>query len=155
MGKIERMRTGAISEVAQRMGVRASTLRYYERIGILPRAPRVGGQRRYDDATLHRLAVILRARQAGFTLGQIRRLFYGFRDDVPPSRRWRELARQKLQELDAMMARIRSMQRLLRAQSCSCQALEECGRRILEQDGARATQASRADRNRPASARSR
>jgi len=141
------VRTGAISEVAQRMGVRASTLRYYERIGILPRAPRVGGQRRYDEAALQRLAVILHARQAGFTLGQIRRLLYGFRDDVPPSRRWRGLAEQKLVELDAMMARIRSMQRLLRAQSCSCRALEECGKRILERYAARERQTAPASRS--------
>jgi len=38
-----------ISEVARQVGLQASAIRYYERIGLLPRAPRVGGQRRYDS----------------------------------------------------------------------------------------------------------
>jgi DNA-binding transcriptional MerR regulator len=76
--------------------------------------------------------VLLRARQAGFTLGEIRQLFYGFRGNVSPSARWKALSRKKLAELGALMRDIRTMQRLLhRLKSCRCDALEECGRRIL------------------------
>jgi len=58
----------SISEVASQIGLRPSAIRYYEQIGILPPAQRVSGQRRYDVTALHRLVVIQRARQTGFTL---------------------------------------------------------------------------------------
>jgi MerR family transcriptional regulator, redox-sensitive transcriptional activator SoxR len=74
-----------ISQVAHQIGLRPSAIRYYERIGILPPAQRVSGQRRYDITALHRLVMIQRARQTGFTLTEIKRLFFGFRAGTPPS----------------------------------------------------------------------
>ena len=47
-----------IGAVARAAGVAATTLRYYEQIGLVPAPARVGGQRRYDDAVLTRLEVI-------------------------------------------------------------------------------------------------
>ena len=67
-----------ISEVARQVGLQASAIRYYERIGLLPQALRMSGQRRYDTTALYRLALIQRARQLGFTLTEIRDLFFGF-----------------------------------------------------------------------------
>ncbi|MFN8563711.1 MAG: MerR family transcriptional regulator [Anaerolineae bacterium] len=60
-----------ISEVARRVGVRTSTLRYYESIGLLPAPKRVSGRRRYDSAVLQRLEIIRTAQQAGFTLAEL------------------------------------------------------------------------------------
>jgi MerR family redox-sensitive transcriptional activator SoxR len=121
-----------ISEFARHAGLRPSAIRYYEQLGILPAPPRTSGQRRYDAAALRRLAVVQRARQAGFTLAEIRQLFYGFRGNVPPSTRWKSLSQRKLAELDELMDGIRTMRRLLqRLKSCRCDALVECGRRIL------------------------
>jgi MerR family transcriptional regulator, redox-sensitive transcriptional activator SoxR len=126
-----------ISEVARRAGVRASTLRYYEQIGILPAPQRVSGQRRYDTTVLHRLAVIQRARDTGFTLKEIRQLFSGFRADTPASERWRRLSEQKLVELDAMMERVKTMHDLLRRmRNCPCETLDQCGKRMVERAGA-------------------
>src|SRR6266851_31019 len=93
----------AISEVARRVGLRASAIRYYERIGILLPARRVGGQRRYDVTVLHRLAVVRRAQEAGFSLDEIRQLFSRLRESAPISARWNEIAERKLVELDARM----------------------------------------------------
>src|SRR5262245_41942989 len=67
-----------ISEVARQVGLEPSAIRYYEHLGILPRADRCSGQRRYDRTVLYRLAVVQRARQAGFTLEEIKTLFVGF-----------------------------------------------------------------------------
>ncbi|MGH3417579.1 MAG: MerR family transcriptional regulator, partial [Actinocrinis sp.] len=47
-----------IGKVAREAGVAATTLRYYEQIGLVPAPARVGGQRRYDDSVLARLEVI-------------------------------------------------------------------------------------------------
>ena len=120
----------SISEVAQRMGLRASAIRYYEQIGVLPRARRVSGRRRYDQTTLERLAVIQRARQAGFSLDEIRQLFFGFARTTRPSERWEKLAQRKLAELEALTQKIESMRTLLQ-ESCGCEALDECGKRLL------------------------
>jgi MerR family transcriptional regulator, redox-sensitive transcriptional activator SoxR len=123
----------SISEAAKRIGVRPSTIRYYERIGILPPAHRISGQRRYDVAVLHRLTIIQRARQTGFTLTEIKKLFFGFRAGIPPSVRWHKLKRQKIVELDAMLKHIQAMRELLEQQGhCRCTALEECGKKMFE-----------------------
>jgi len=122
----------AISEVARRAGLRPSTLRYYEQIGILPAVLRESGRRRYDASALNRLAVIQRARETGFTLAEIRLLVSGFRGDAPPSERWRKLTTRKLEELERTAERIRSMKEVLQhLQQCRCDSLDECGRRIL------------------------
>jgi MerR family redox-sensitive transcriptional activator SoxR len=128
----------SISEVARRAGVPPSTLRYYEQVGILPRPPRTGGQRRYDTTVLNRLAVIERARQTGFTLGEIKQLFFGFRDDVAASDRWRRLSDKKLAELDALTERVAAMQHVLRRmqKNCRCATLDQCGKAMLERGAA-------------------
>jgi MerR family redox-sensitive transcriptional activator SoxR len=123
----------SISEVATQIGLRPSAIRYYERIGILPPAHRVSGQRRYDVTALHRLVVIQRARQTGFTLTEIRRLFFGFRPGTPPSVRWQKLKKRKILELDAMLECIQTMRDVLEQQGkCRCTALEECGKKMFE-----------------------
>lgn len=123
-----------ISEVAKRFGLRASAIRYYEQIGVLLPPRRVGGQRRYDESVLAKIAVIQRARETGFNLDEIRALFFGFQQGTPPSQRWRRLSEKKLQELEAQRMRIQSMQELIRRmiRNCNCEALDECGRRLLE-----------------------
>src|SRR5215468_9311572 len=122
-----------ISEIANQIGLRPSAIRYYEQIGTLPPAHRVSGQRRYDVTALHRLLVIQRARQTGFTLSEIKQLFFGFRAGTPPSIRWQKLKKRKIAELDAMLEHIQSMRDLLEQQGkCRCTALEECGKKMFE-----------------------
>jgi MerR family transcriptional regulator, redox-sensitive transcriptional activator SoxR len=128
----------AISEVARMVGLRPSAIRYYEQIGILPSAPRISGQRRYDMTVLHRLAVIRYAREIGFSLGEIRDLFFGFTGSTRASTRWQKLSRQKLAELGAVIDRTKAKRRLLvRLQSrCRCDTLDQCGKGLLK-DGSR------------------
>jgi MerR family transcriptional regulator, redox-sensitive transcriptional activator SoxR len=123
-----------ISDVARQVGLKASAIRYYEQVGILPPPPRQGGQRRYDSTVLYRLAVVQRARQMGFTLEEIRQLFFGFRKATPASERWRKLSQRKLVDLKLLAAQIKEMQRLLQAmmEKCSCGALEQCGKGMFE-----------------------
>lgn len=123
-----------ISEVARQVGLKPSAIRYYERLGILPRADRCSGQRRYDRTVLYRLAVVQRARQAGFTLDEIKALFVGFAEGTRADARWRRLADRKLIELNALTKRIATMQALLERlkANCHCKTLEICGKTILE-----------------------
>jgi MerR family transcriptional regulator, redox-sensitive transcriptional activator SoxR len=117
----------SIGEVAQRARVRPSALRYYEGVGLLPRPERENGRRRYDGEVLDRLAVVRVAQQAGFTISEIRTLLDGFSEDIPPSERWRVLAREKLTEVDALIERALGMKVLLeRGLRCECLSLEDC-----------------------------
>jgi MerR family redox-sensitive transcriptional activator SoxR len=116
-----------IGEVAKRSGLRASAIRYYERVGLLPKPARSGGQRRYDSRILARLAVLERAKNCGFSLDEVRQLF---NDQGRPSERWDRVARKKVVELDALMERIGRMKRLI-VRRCPCADFDECGRRLL------------------------
>ncbi len=61
-----------ISEIADQLGVAPSTVRYYERIGLVPSPPRTAsGYRAYDDEAAARLLFVTRAKRIGLTLEQI------------------------------------------------------------------------------------
>jgi MerR family transcriptional regulator, redox-sensitive transcriptional activator SoxR len=107
------METFAIGEIAELAGVQPSTLRYYENIGILPPPRRVSGQRRYSGDVLQILAVIQLAKDANFTLPEIRALLYDYSEYSTPSQRWKDLAQRKLREVDAIIAHAQEMKQLL------------------------------------------
>jgi MerR family transcriptional regulator, redox-sensitive transcriptional activator SoxR len=116
-----------IGQVARRAGLRASAIRYYEAAGILPEPVRIGGWRRYDPSVLTRLAAIGASQRAGFSLDEIRTLLRGFPRGTPPSVRWNTLARKKLPEVEAMIARAEEMKRLLlEGMECGCRGVDEC-----------------------------
>jgi MerR family redox-sensitive transcriptional activator SoxR len=123
-----------ISQVARQIRLRPSAIRYYERIGLLPPAERLSGQRRYDPTVLYRLAIIQRARQLGFTLTEIRHLFFGFRDVTRASERWRTLSQRKLAELDHLMDGIKAVRGVLKKlmAKCRCETLDQCGKGIFQ-----------------------
>jgi len=119
--------TLTIGAVAQRAGIATSVIRYYEMIGLLPVPTRLNGRRRYDTSAVQRLRVIGHAQQSGFTLGEIRELFFGFDVGTPPSVRWEALARRKLADLETQLARIHAMQELLHEGiRCGCLTIEQC-----------------------------
>jgi DNA-binding transcriptional MerR regulator len=88
-------------ELARLAGVSTDTLRHYERIGVLARAPRASnGYRVYSAASLDRVLVVQRALRAGFSLAELTRIL-GQRDrGGAPCRMVHSLARQKLRSLD-------------------------------------------------------
>ena len=123
-----------ISEVARVFGLQASAIRYYEQIGILPPPMRRNGQRRYDNSALFRLAVVQRARETGFTLEEIRELFFGFPPGTRPPKRWHQLSQRKIAELRNRMKQLKLIETLLkRVENCRCDALDECGEKLLRQ----------------------
>ena len=117
----------AIGEVARRAGIQPSALRYYESIGLMPSPKRISGRRRYGEDTVQMLKVVQLAQSAGFTVAEIQTLLHGFAPDTPPAARWQPLARQKLSELDALIARIQQMKLVLeKGLNCGCLRLEDC-----------------------------
>jgi DNA-binding transcriptional MerR regulator len=124
-----------IGEVAKKAGLRASAIRFYEKIGLLPKPIRSGGQRRYDPSVLGRLAVLQRARDCGFTLEEAGAFFS---DCGRPSERWQRVASKKLAELDALIERVAAMRDLLQRR-CDCADLDECGRKMVDAEARRSS----------------
>jgi MerR family transcriptional regulator, redox-sensitive transcriptional activator SoxR len=111
-----------IGELAARSGLPTSTLRYYDRIGLIPATSRSGGQRRYDPKVLQRVRAVTLCQRSGFTLEEIGRLLDG-------GRPWQALARRKIEELQGRIAELERTTALLHsALECGCRSLETCGR---------------------------
>lgn len=112
----------SITEVGDATGLAASTLRYYERAGLLSSAARIGGRRHYSPDVLHRLRIIGLLQEVGFTIGEI-----GDVINRGDSGGWRSLARKKLDEIDEHIHKITQARELLvAALECGCSGLEHC-----------------------------
>jgi MerR family transcriptional regulator, redox-sensitive transcriptional activator SoxR len=119
--------TLSIGEVAQRTGLRASALRYYEESGLLPAPARVKGRRVYDDQVIRRIDGLRFAQEAGFTLKEIKVLFQGSGAKSTLSARWQSMARKKLLELEQLAARVVRMRAALElGLKCGCVRIEDC-----------------------------
>ena len=120
-----------ISQVAQETGLRTSTLRYYEKIGLLiPK--RIFGRRRYETSVLDRLALIIFAKKAGFRLREIRVLSSRNLTGTLLQQRWRQMAEEKRTSLELIITQAQDAKARLEAFSrCGCRDLGQCGRRIM------------------------
>ena len=127
-----------IGELAKTAGLKAQTIRYYEREGILPEARRRydSGYREYDEEDLERLRFIKHAQSCGLKLADIKILleWENLPDEACPD--VQELLKERIGELDAKIREMRSfsksLKRLLSAceESCDarCAVLEEFGK---------------------------
>lgn len=114
----------SIGELARRADTAPTTLRYYEKLGLVSPTSRVGGQRRYDESALARLEVIRVCKVAGFTLEEIGLLLA---DDQPGRLASRALAEAKLADIDTRIASLRGARVVIeRGLSCTCPSLGEC-----------------------------
>jgi MerR family transcriptional regulator, redox-sensitive transcriptional activator SoxR len=119
-----------IGEVARKMGLRSSAIRYYERFGLIPKAPRVSGRRHYDERVLERLAMVRFAKHVGFSIAEIKVLLGGV-EDRPPTERWRKLAADKVAQVDAFVAQARRIRKMLsETLDFQCPRLVERGRAL-------------------------
>jgi MerR family redox-sensitive transcriptional activator SoxR len=116
-----------IGAVAALAGRRPSSIRYYEQIGLLPPADRVGGRRVYSADTVRTLAVIETGQRAGLSLDEIGALLSSSPDDQAAIERLREVAARKLPEITALIERSQIVRGWLEsAARCECPSLEAC-----------------------------
>lgn len=119
-----------IGEIAAKAGVTADTLRYYERLGVLPHAMRTsGGLRRYGDSALSEVSFIQRAQSLGLTLKDIRQLVVD--RDRPAGERCRkvlDLLAVRLTEVDARLSELQEFRRTLQTHLEACEHSLESGR---------------------------
>ncbi|MCW7538014.1 helix-turn-helix domain-containing protein [Aquabacterium sp. A7-Y] len=112
-----------ITEVAQRTGVPASTLRFYEEKGLIASVGRRGLRRLFDPGVLERLALIALGRVAGLTLDEIALMFA---PDGRP-RIDRQVLAAKAEELDRTISKLEAMRDGLRhAAACPAPSHMEC-----------------------------
>ena len=120
-----------IGDVATKTGVRASTIRFYESEGLLPRVARQSGKRVYDESILERVAAIQLAKAAGLELAEIRMLLSAA-EARAPRRIWRELIKDKRAQLDREMRTLAVMKYVLASIAhCRCATTDGCGRTFI------------------------
>ena len=117
-----------IGEVAQRSGVAASALRYYEAQGLVLATRTAGGARRFPRSVLRRLAFIRAAQNAGLTLPEIRAALAPLPEGRTPSASdWARLSEGWRERLDEQ---IRALEQLRDGLSscigCGCLSLDRC-----------------------------
>lgn len=127
------MNVGSIGDAATAVGIAPDTLRYYEKIGLVPRPMRdASGRRVYREKDLTRLRFVKRAQALGFSLHDIGQLLKLREDPVKCSKAVRELAAQKRDTLAAQLRETERMHRELSLLLSLCTgATDHCP--ILEQ----------------------
>jgi MerR family redox-sensitive transcriptional activator SoxR len=129
--EVSRVRTSRrrlpISTVAERYGVPATTLRYWEQIGLLPAQERASGRRWYDLDAVRRIKFIRMAKQAGLSLDEIRSLLAGHLDHSPTFSDWAEAARGQLAAIDQRIADLAELRATIEeCLACGCQHARRC-----------------------------
>ena len=111
----------AIGRVSRRTGMNVETIRYYERVGLLPRAPRSsGGYRLYAAEHVKRLSFIRRARALGFSIDEIRTLLRLADERKRPCAEVRVVAEAHLADVRAKIADLEAMERVLKETVARC-----------------------------------
>lgn len=104
----------AIGELSRRTGCSIETIRYYERIGLLPAPERVGRYRRYGNAGIRHLTFVRRARELGFTHNEVRSLLaLSSNEDGSTCAAAQELGAARLAEVRERIAGLRAIERIL------------------------------------------
>ena len=116
-----------IGEVASQLNIQTSAIRYYESIGLIPEPPRESGRRVYEADVIERLQFIQVAKQAGWSLDEIKTMVDSQAAGGHYSSQWREMAERKLAELDQLIAQVESMKSLIhRGLDCNCTSASDC-----------------------------
>ena len=118
-----------IGVLSRQSGVNIETVRYYERVGLLPKPARSrGGYRLYQPGDVERLGFIRRARDLGFSLDEVRRLLDLADQKSRSCRRVHDIAVEHLAEVQAKIADLRRMERVLgtMVRACAQGTLPDC-----------------------------
>ena len=102
-----------IGELSRRTGGNIETIRYYERIGLMPAPPRRGRYRSYGGEDVGRLGFVRRARELGFTLVEVRALLGLAGGGLASCAEVRTLAASHLTDVRARIADLKRMERVL------------------------------------------
>jgi MerR family mercuric resistance operon transcriptional regulator len=109
------------AELAHRTSCNIETIRYYEKTGMMPEPPRTsGGARLYDDTHAARLRFILRARELGFSIEEIRGLLGLVDGGTQTCAEVRERTERHLADVRSKIADLRRIEKILAATASKC-----------------------------------
>jgi MerR family redox-sensitive transcriptional activator SoxR len=117
-----------IGELSARSGAPASALRFYEERGLIHPTRTSGNQRRYERATLRRVALIQAGRAAGIPLDRIREALASLPEGRTPTRRdWDRLSRGWRADIDRRIETLEALRnRLTTCIGCGCLSIDRC-----------------------------
>jgi MerR family mercuric resistance operon transcriptional regulator len=111
----------AIGALSQRAGCKIETIRYYERVGMMPQPPRTaGGHRVYSHEHLKRLTFIRRSRELGFSLQQVRELLRLVDGGRYTCAQVKAITLEHLDDVRARMADLRRLEKVLKTMASRC-----------------------------------
>ena len=117
-----------VGKVAQRCGVKVSTLHFYEQKGLIRSARNAGNQRRYSADVLRRVSVIKAAQKMGISLAAIKQAFATLPDQrTPTAKDWEKLSTSWHEELNARIAYLERLRdSLTGCIGCGCLSMKNC-----------------------------
>jgi len=117
-----------IGEAARRSGVATSTLRFYEKRGLIRSVRTSGNHRLYHREMLRRISVVRVAQSLGLTLNEIAEALADLPDQRTPTKRdWERLSKRWRSQLDARIAQLEQLRdKLTRCIGCGCLSLRTC-----------------------------
>ncbi len=121
-----------IGELSRRTGCNIETIRYYERIGLMPVPPRRGRYRSYGAGDVGRLSFVRRARELGFTLDEVRTLLGLAASEQASCAEVRMLAASHLEDVRARIADLKRMERVLADSVRACDAGQDAGCPLIQ-----------------------
>lgn len=122
-----------IGALARRTRCNIETIRFYEKIGVLPKPARTeGGHRVYGEGHVERLTFVRRARELGFTLEEVRVLLRLAETSDAPCVDVKDLAAIHLADVKAKIADLRAMQKALTALVARCEEGDQSGCPMIE-----------------------
>jgi MerR family transcriptional regulator, copper efflux regulator len=122
-----------IGEAAAQSGVSAKMIRYYEKIGLVPRSARQPqGYREYDDQDVHRLRFVARARDLGFSIKEITELLRLYSDRRRSSADVKRVALRHVAELETKIKTPRQLKRTIQQLADRCHGNERPDCPILD-----------------------
>ena len=117
-----------VGKIAERSGVKVSTLHFYETKGLISSQRNAGNQRRYSADVLRRIAVIKSAQKLGISLQEIRRSFETLPDNRTPTQAdWELLSAQWRGDLNARIVYLERLRDYLTGCiGCGCLSMKKC-----------------------------
>ena len=123
-----------IGDVSRRLGIPASTIRYYESEGLIDIQSRVSGKREFDSQAMLLLRCIQLAKGAGFSINEIKSLSPSYKETPNPSAMWATLARDKRRSIQEQIEDLQRMDKILgKLLDCDCDSLGDCVKIALTQ----------------------
>lgn len=121
-----------IGDLSRRTGCNIETIRYYERIGLMPEPPRRGRYRSYSGQDIARLSFVRRARELGFRLDEVRALLALAGEGHASCGEVRELAATHLKDVRIRISDLERMERVLADSVRACDAGQATGCPLIQ-----------------------